>query len=406
VALKSYHWMVQACRERGLEPVVTLWHFVSPRWVHDVSHPDAGLGGWAGRPQEKAGEAAIIDAFARFAGRIAAEFKGEVKYWIPINEPAVHAFETHVMGNHPGSGPGHYEEAWRALINMAYGQAAACATIHRADPNAQVGVSQHIRVMRPLVPTERSRDAADQLHYLGNQAFLDAVMTGQVDWNTHGKSTHDPRLVSEVDWIGIQYYTSEPVLGLPPAWIRSLLGVPKEQGSERELRGVPVQSVLEDALARHSGALRERTEMGWSIRPDDLYNVLRWAAERYPVPLMVSECGAADSVQPSRIQAPYLAQQVLSAQDAARDGAFLLLGFLPWSWVHNNEWGTGVKHFGLFERNEDGLIVPNAGGAAFADIALHRGVTPELWKKTMTPLPGDGFLEAWRAGARWRRSAD
>ena len=54
-ALGRYVEMVEALRERGIEPMVTLHHFTNPRWL-------AEQGGWE-RPE-------TVDRFARFVERV------------------------------------------------------------------------------------------------------------------------------------------------------------------------------------------------------------------------------------------------------------------------------------------------------------------------------------------------
>ena len=55
-ALDHYRRMCDACRERGLAPIVTFHHFTTPRWL-------AARGGWT--------EPATADLFARFCARAA-----------------------------------------------------------------------------------------------------------------------------------------------------------------------------------------------------------------------------------------------------------------------------------------------------------------------------------------------
>src|SRR5437762_1300201 len=56
-ALDHYRRVCAACREHGLEPIVTFHHFTTPRWL-------AARGGWA-NPE-------TADRFARFTARAAA----------------------------------------------------------------------------------------------------------------------------------------------------------------------------------------------------------------------------------------------------------------------------------------------------------------------------------------------
>jgi beta-glucosidase len=63
-ALAHYEAVVAACREAGLEPIVTLHHFTTPRWV-------AARGGWA-NPDS-------ADLFARYAERVMARIGDNVE---------------------------------------------------------------------------------------------------------------------------------------------------------------------------------------------------------------------------------------------------------------------------------------------------------------------------------------
>lgn len=80
-ALAHYQGVVDACRARGIEPVVTLWHFSYPRWL------DA-QGGWA-HPD-------IVPIFSRYARWVGERLKG-VKWWLTQNEPNAFAVNTALL---------------------------------------------------------------------------------------------------------------------------------------------------------------------------------------------------------------------------------------------------------------------------------------------------------------------
>jgi beta-glucosidase len=86
-ALDHYRRIVDGCRARGLNPLVTLVHFTMPRWLmHD--------GGWTG---PKAG-----DRLARFA-EFAAPALTDAEYVATINEPNLMAAQP-VLGRMARSG--------------------------------------------------------------------------------------------------------------------------------------------------------------------------------------------------------------------------------------------------------------------------------------------------------------
>src|SRR5262249_49465424 len=72
-AIAHYQAMIASMKRHGLKPLVTLWHFVNPKWVLDPSGGPS-LGGW-----EKAETA---DAFVSFVTRVVPSFSDDVEVWI------------------------------------------------------------------------------------------------------------------------------------------------------------------------------------------------------------------------------------------------------------------------------------------------------------------------------------
>src|SRR5262249_50908216 len=71
-ALDHYRRMLAACHENGVTPMVTFYHFSSPRWF-------AGLGGWEKR---SAG-----DLFVRYCERSARHLAALIRAASPFNDP-------------------------------------------------------------------------------------------------------------------------------------------------------------------------------------------------------------------------------------------------------------------------------------------------------------------------------
>jgi beta-glucosidase len=90
--LDHYGRMLDACRDRGLLPVVTFHHFTTPRWV-------AADGGWA-NPK-------TAERFARFCERAAAHLGERIGMACTINEPNIVPLMGHLMGMFP---PGKTED--------------------------------------------------------------------------------------------------------------------------------------------------------------------------------------------------------------------------------------------------------------------------------------------------------
>ncbi|NJK97621.1 MAG: family 1 glycosylhydrolase [Bacteroidales bacterium] len=66
-------------KEAGIEPWVTLNHFVQPKWFSD-------RGGFGTKKN-------VVD-FVKYAETIVPEFKQYVSNWMTFNEPGIDAFST------------------------------------------------------------------------------------------------------------------------------------------------------------------------------------------------------------------------------------------------------------------------------------------------------------------------
>ena len=83
--IQHYQEIIDALRERGIEPFVTLWHWTLPLWV-------AKQGGWENKK--------TISNFARYCEKITRSIQ-EVKFWITLNEPELFAAESYLKGIWP-----------------------------------------------------------------------------------------------------------------------------------------------------------------------------------------------------------------------------------------------------------------------------------------------------------------
>lgn len=98
----------------------------------------------------------------------------------------------------------------------------------------------------------------------------------------------------------------------------------------------------------------EKTDIGWPIVPDGLYQVLRYLKDRYGnTPIYITENGACYNDEPvdgtvrdfRRIE--YLKRHLIQVHRALEDGVNLK-GYMAWSLLDNFEWAEGYsKRFGL-----------------------------------------------------------
>lgn len=84
--IAHYRDVLRALRARGLEPVVTLWHFSLPLWF-------SSRGGFLHKNAP--------EVFARYCEFVVSRLGGEAEFWNPINEPEIFANNGYVRGIWP-----------------------------------------------------------------------------------------------------------------------------------------------------------------------------------------------------------------------------------------------------------------------------------------------------------------
>src|SRR5712692_8412984 len=112
---------------------------------------------------------------------------------------------------------------------MIYAHAAAYDALHQSDTvdadgdgvAAWVSCAFHQRVFEPAHPDSAAdRAATDRLHYISNQAFLNAFTRGDLDFDLDGRldgpddRVGDPALAGRLDYIGVNYYGVSQVVAL------------------------------------------------------------------------------------------------------------------------------------------------------------------------------------------------
>jgi beta-glucosidase len=314
-ALARYGRLVDRLLARGLEPVVTLHHYTHPAWFHQETP-------WTAQSS--------VEAFARFARRVAEELAPRVRVWITLNEPLVLLLAGFLDGQIP---PGLEDgrAAGLARGNHFAAHAAAAAAIRDAAPRAAVGIAHNMIDFvpsRPLWPFDRL--LARHARRLYNGSFLEAFATGRWDlWippftRLHGRLSS---LAGSLDFVGVNYYSRLHVTCPAPTRVLSRFAY-------RDPRG------------------RGLTDNGWEIAPESFGPLLR-DASALGLPVLVTENGLADGGDTKRPE--FLRAHVEALLEAERAGV-PVAGYLHWSLVDNFEWldGYGPK-FGLYALDPETL---------------------------------------------------
>jgi beta-glucosidase len=294
-ALDHYARVVEALHRRGLEPVLTLHHFVAPAWF-------TAQGGWLapGAPER----------FAAYVERVVARLGGEVRWWLTVNEPTVWAKHAYVTGDWPPCIKGDWSKSLRGMRAMARGHRLAYRIIHRRRPDAMVGIAHSAPHVMPADPDRPLDQWAARLRDLGlNRLPLALLGRPLRRW---------------LDFIGVNYYNRSLVRWAPRG--RAIL-------------------LGEDDERPRNGELRRFSDIGWEIWPAGLAATLR-ALAGHGLPLLVTENGIATRDEDLRVD--YLLSHLREVARVIAEGV-PVQGYLHWSLIDNFEWVEGfAPRFGLF----------------------------------------------------------
>jgi beta-glucosidase len=322
-AVSFYGSLLAGLRDRGIRPLVTLYHWDLPQPLEDA-------GGWPVRD--------TAYRFAEFARLVVEQLGGLATDWVTLNEPWCSAFLGYGNGAH-APGRTDYRAAVAAAhhLNLAHGL--AVAAIRATSPSALVGITNIVTDIVPRSDSAEDAAAVVRLDAVSNRVFLDPVYLGG--------------------------YSADVLSTLEPFGLASVV-----QPGDQEIIAVPTDFVginhYQRVIAWHDEAggpfqVGERaaepatTSFGWSVIPASLTAVLsRVSAEFTSLPIYVTENGASydDYVDPNgevidseRVE--YLRGYLSAAADAIAAGVDLR-GYYAWSFLDNFEWAEGYsKRFGL-----------------------------------------------------------
>jgi beta-glucosidase/6-phospho-beta-glucosidase/beta-galactosidase len=369
-ALRHYRELVDTIVAAGMEPVVTLMHFVWPRHVEERG----GL------------RAADFPAwFGAYVARVRDALGDRVRYWITINEPNallfgyLKPFWLDAYAWPPGLPAGSDDdESMRAtaevIRNLFQANRAARLALRDGPQGERRLVSANSyylglpnRLWRLPIPLMKLVDE----HARSEQGW------SEEDWVTReGRIVLNPRLAARAPgpappWLRLVQrvsgmYASAKVFATLFSfvganwWQLGLRGDLPEFLCPRECRGqldyVAFDYYFGTPLLHHVGRLMDVLERRYHRAPiwaGGLYDALTYFQGMFPrLPLFVIEngvCGQAMSPKRAR----YFRNHIREVQ-RAREAGVNVIGYLAWSLTTNHEWG--LPHgpdadFGLYHVN-------------------------------------------------------
>ncbi len=348
--LGFYQRLVDALLERGIRPMVTLYHWDLSATLHD-------RGGWL-NPDSP-------NWFADYAQVMFKALGDRVPLWITINEPWVVAVLGHLEGQHA---PGHRDlfETPRVAHHLLLAHARA-VDVYRGLGRHRIGLAVNLEPQHPVSDARADREAATRRDAFINRWFLDPLFQGRYPHemaSIFGPAW--PDFTSEElalirapgDFIGVNYYSRGCVRADPDA--------------------TPLHAV------RVSRPEALNTAMGWEVYPEGLTQTLLWLRQRYAnPPIYITENGAAFDDPPARdglvadpLRVAYLRDHIVAAAKALEQGVDLR-GYFAWSLLDNFEWAEGYsKRFGLYHVDpRDQRRLPKASARFYREVIASNGAS-------------------------------
>lgn len=324
-AIEHYRRVLCCCRENGVEPVVTLMHFTSPKWLIEN-------GGWENEE--------TVELFANYCRHVVEQLGSEMNYVCTINEANMglqiaaisERFKKQMMAKAGAAG------ALAQAAKETEGSVQVGLNMQKMMENMKKQSEENMEVFgvsTPQVFVSARTPAGDLLVMKAHQAAKKAIKeinpslkvgitlslhdiqakeggeaNAEKEWNE--EFLHYVPYIREDDFFGLQNYT------------RSVYDA---HGICAAPEGAPL------------------TQMDYEFYPQALEHCIRRAYGELDMPIMVTENGIAVDDDAKRVD--FIEKATKGVADCIKDG-IPVLGYLYWSLMDNFEWQKGYSMtFGL-----------------------------------------------------------
>lgn len=309
--LDFYIKLVDELRKADIEPLVTIYHWDLPMWVHKK-------GGWLNEE--------IIPLFEKYTKIIVDALSDKVTYWIPMNEPQCFIMLGYCYAVHAPFKFGLHNISKATRICMLAHSKSVKAIRKYAKTSPKVGIAMAAGAFIPKTESKTDIETAKYKSFnsgiglMNNRWWSDPILLGKPVtaygiFKTHEKDMEE--IYQPLDFVGLNVY--QPY------------GVSKRKLDESK-----------------------KTSMGWAIDGRVLYWTIRFYSERYGLPVMVTENGMAndDTVSSDggvhdKKRIDFMKEYLSGVKRAVNDG-INVLGYQHWSLMDNFEWTNGyAPRFGI-----------------------------------------------------------
>ena len=331
--MKHYNDVIACCKKYGVEPIITLHHFTSPKWLID-------MGGWENEE--------VIDLFAKYTEYVVKNIKDDIKYICTINEANMRLQVKSLM-----------ERFMKQMMAKTDNNVQAASATQDSNSNNMEGqVQVGLNLSNPMEKMKLT--AMENMQVFGDMnphTFVSAAgeKGDGIVINAHKASKAVIKSINPEIKVGItlSLHDMQYVDG----------GEEKAENEWNEEFGHYIKHICNDdffGLQNYTRTIYSKdgivpvdndvpmTQMDYEIYPEALENVIRRVHKEMPnVPIMVTENGIA--IDNDKVRCEFIDKAINGVMACKEDGIDII-GYCYWSLLDNFEWQKGFNMtFGLCE---------------------------------------------------------
>lgn len=326
--LEFYDRIVDTLNRYGIEPYLTIYHW-------DLPMPLLEKGGWM-NPE-------IIQDFLEYCKILFEHFRGRVKLWATINEPASEVIEGYIQGSHPPQEK-NYTHAIQVSHHYNLASAKAIQLFREMKMEGKIGIVLNPMPVDILEDTEKNRKARDIAYSFLSDWYICPALTGRYPEEMLKfcqKTYHAPVIQEEElrvmeenigDYLGVNYYMRRVVEA-----------------------GDLTSDKIEDMFSYVKVPGGNYTKWGWEIYPEGIVNLLERIYNEYgKKEIIISENGIGFDDQMNENgkfedheRISYLKEHTEMIEQLCTKGIDIT-GYYVWSAIDLLSWTNGYqKRYGL-----------------------------------------------------------
>lgn len=312
-----YKQLIDGLLKRGIEPIVTVFHFDLPASLEQK-------GGWGNRQ--------TIDAFTNYCRFLFETFGEKVPYWQTINEQNMYT----IFSKSIYAGRKTWKDIFQANHHMFVAQALVTGIYHQGKYPGKIGPAPNICAIYPASSRPEDQLAAEYMSAFRNWLYLDAAVFGIYNHqaleilralDAVPDITPEDQAIMQAntcDYIAFNYYNTDCAQASRHA--QSV-----KQGAQQS--GLHIPGFFESCPNPNL----TNTDFGWSVDPTGLRVTANQIYSRYRLPLLITENGLGqrdkletDGSIHDNYRIDYLKSHIKELAKTSKQGV-PFIGYCPWS---------------------------------------------------------------------------